>query len=65
MDDLGIICDEIIDVKETNFTITLLIAVSIYGYLIKYRGKHLLPFHNTNNRLSKFYSDSINWKWII
>ena len=55
-----IICDEIIDVKETNFneknvtcktqnvyillaflliTITLLIAVSISCYLIKYRTK--------------------------
>ena len=65
-----IICDEIIDVKETNFnekditcktrsfyilltflliTITLLIAVSIYSHLIKYRAKqkHLLPFHDT------------------
>ena len=32
-------------------TIALLIAVSIYCYLIKYRPKqeHLLPFHNTNN----------------
>ena len=32
-------------------TIVLLIAVSIYCYLIKYRAKqkHLLPFHNTNN----------------
>ena len=57
MDDSGIICDEIRDVKETNFndknitcktqnfyillaflliTITLLVAVSIYCYLIKY-----------------------------
>ena len=55
-----IICDEIIDVKETNFneknvtcntqsfyilliflliTITLLIAVSIHCYLIKYQAK--------------------------
>ena len=65
-----IICDEIIDVKETNFNeqnitcktqsfnillvllliaITLLIAVSIYCYLIKYQAKqkHLLPFHDT------------------
>ena len=33
-------------------TIVLLIAVSIYCYLIKYRPKqkHLLPFHNTNNK---------------
>ena len=31
-------------------TIALLIAVSIYCYLIKYRAKqkHLLPFHDTN-----------------
>ena len=76
-----IICDEIVDVKETNFNeknitcktqsfyillafllfkITLLIVVSIYCYLIKYRTKHLLPFHNTNNNLDKFYIDSIN-----
>ena len=45
--------------------IAFLIAVSIYCYLIKYRGKHLLPFHNTNDKLSKFYADSINWKWVI
>ena len=34
-------------------TIALLIAVSMYSYFIKYRGKqkHLLPFHNTNNEL--------------
>ena len=33
--------------------IVLLIAVSIYFYLIKYRAKqkHLLPFHVTNNAL--------------
>ena len=33
--------------------ITLLIAVSIYCYLIKYKAKqkHLLRFHNTNNKL--------------
>ena len=29
--------------------ITLLIAVSIYCYLIKYRTKHLLPFHDIKN----------------
>ena len=31
----------------------LLIAVSIYCYLIKYQAKqkHLLPFHDTNNEL--------------
>ena len=43
-------------------TIALLIAVSIYWYLIKYRRKHLLPFLNTNNKLNQFYIDSINWK---
>ena len=34
-------------------TIALLIAVSVYCYLIKYRAKqkHLLPFHITNNEL--------------
>ena len=41
-------------------TIVLLIAVSIYCYLIKYSGKYLLPFHNTNNKLNKFFIDSIN-----
>ena len=36
-------------------TIALLIAVSIYCYLIKYRGKqkHLLRIHFTNNKLKK------------
>ena len=35
--------------------IALLIAVSIYCYLIKYKAKqkHLLPFHNTNNKLGE------------
>ena len=81
IDDSGVICDEIIDVKEINFneknttlktqklyilfafsliTITLLIAVSIYCYLIKYQGKNLLPFRNTNNKLRKFCINSIN-----
>ena len=32
-------------------TIALLIAVSIC-YLIKYPAKHLLPFHDTNNKLN-------------
>ena len=41
-------------------TIALLIAVSIYCYLIKHRRKHLLPFLNTNNKLNKFCIDSIN-----
>ena len=36
-------------------TIALLIAVSIYCYLIKYQAKqkHLLPFLNTNNELKQ------------
>ena len=36
-------------------TIALLIAVSTYCYLIKYRAKqkHLLPFHDTNNELKQ------------
>ena len=36
-------------------TIALLIAVSIYCYLIKYQAKqkHLLPFHFTNNELKE------------
>ena len=76
VDDLAIICDEVIESygKEINFsekkatcktqnfyillaflliTIALLIAVSIYCYLTKYRAiqKHLLPFHFTHNKL--------------
>ena len=36
-------------------TIALLIAVSIYYYLTKYKAKqkHLLPFHVTNNELKE------------
>ena len=35
-------------------TIELLIAVSIYCYLIKYKEiKHLLPFYVTNNELKE------------
>ena len=45
--------------------IALLIAVSIYCYLIKHRRKHLLPFRNTNNKWNKFCIDSINWKWVL
>ena len=45
-------------------TITLLIAVSIYYYLIKYKTKqkHLLTFYVTNNKLKEVlycYSDTI------
>ena len=39
-----------------------MIAASIYCYLIKYKVKHLLPIHNINNKLNKFYIDSLNWK---
>ena len=44
-------------------TIALLIAGSVYCYLIKHRAKNLLPFHDANNKLGKFCIDSINWKW--
>ena len=46
-------------------TIELLIAVSIYCYLIEYRAKqkHLLPFQDTNNGLKQvLYIDNINQK---
>ena len=41
-------------------TIALLIAVSIYCYLIKYRAKekHLLPFHET--KLKEVHINNIN-----
>ena len=39
-------------------TIALLIAVSIFCYLIKYQAKNLLPFHDT--KLKQFCFDSIN-----
>ena len=37
----------------TDITIALLIAVSIYCYLIKHQAKqkHLSPFHYTNNEI--------------
>ena len=43
-------------------TIALLIAVSIYCYLIEYRvkQKHLLPFHVTNNELKELCINNIN-----
>ena len=45
-------------------TIALLIAVSIYCYLMKYqvKQKHLLPFHVTNNKLKEFNIYNINYK---
>ena len=39
-------------------TIALLIAVSIFCYLIKYQAKNLLPFHDT--KFKQFCFDSIN-----
>ena len=36
-------------------TIALLIAFSIYCYLIKYQAKQLLPFHYTNNEREVLY----------
>ena len=65
-----ITCDEIIDTEAKSFdeetkiyillaflliSIVLLIAVSIYCYLIKYKSKqkHLLPYYVTNNQLKE------------
>ena len=44
-------------------TIPLLIAVTIYCYLVKYRRKqnHLLPFHFKNSKLKEI----IYQKWVI
>ena len=46
-------------------TITLLIAVSTYCYMIKYRAKQkqLLPFYDT--KLKQFCFGSIKWKWVL
>ena len=46
-------------------TITLLIVVSLYCYLIEYQAKqkHLLPFRDT--KLKQFCLGSINWKWLL
>ena len=60
--------DEQIKTIPTNFNeknITLLIAVIIYCYVIKYQGKqkHLLPFHDT--KLKQFCVGSINYKWVL
>ena len=46
-----------------SIIIALLIAVSIYCCLIRYRAKTLLPFHDT--KLKQFCIDSINWKWVL
>ena len=34
-------------------TIALLISVTISWYIIKHQRKHLLPFHNTNNKIKQ------------
>ena len=43
-------------------TIALMIAFSTYYYLIKYQETDLLPFHDTDNKLNKFYNVRINYK---
>ena len=47
--------------------IALLIAVSIYCYLINYKAKqkHILPFYITNYKLKKFCIDEILSKWRV
>ena len=60
-----------VDCKTQNFhillaflliTISLLIHVSIYCYMIKHEAKqkHLLPFYVTNNKPIEFCIDNIN-----
>ena len=44
-------------------TIAIMLAVSIYCYLIKYWAKNLLPFHDT--KLKQFCIDNINWKRVL
>ena len=58
MDDSMITCETqnfYIFLAFLLITIVLLIAVSIYCYLTKYRAKekHLVPFHDTNNELKQ------------
>ena len=57
-----IMCDEIIDTEEktnyynnSNKYYSIIDAVSIYCYLIKYqeKQKHLLPIYITNNELKE------------
>ena len=45
----------------------MLIAVSIYCYLIKHpvKQKYLLPFHVTDKELKQVYIDNINRKLVI
>ena len=75
-DSMIITCDEITEVTKTIptktipknipftfllITIALLIAVSVYCYLIKYRvkQKHLLPYHYTSNKLKEINVNKI------
>ena len=53
----NIICET----KGFYILLALLIAVSIYCYLIKYKAKqkHLLPFYVTNNKLKTFCVNDI------
>ena len=37
-----------------------MIDISIYFFFIKFQIKDLLTFHNTNNKLNKFFVDSIH-----
>ena len=70
MDDSAIIQDEVIEShnEEKNFNEKKAICKiqNSCQYLLlfeenkKYYGKHLLPFHNTNNKSNKFYIDRIN-----
>ena len=48
-------------------TVPLLIALNTYCYLVKYQAKqkHLLPYHFTNNKLKKFFSNNILQKFSI
>ena len=48
-------------------TIALLIAISIYCYLIKYQGKqnNLLPFHSKDDELKEIIYKKLVTKWKI
>ena len=48
-------------------TIALLIAISIYCYLIKYQRKqnHLLPFHSKDDELKEIIYKKLVTKWNI
>ena len=61
MYDSVISCNGVIDLPYLFINCCCIIDC-IFCYLIKYRGKYLLPFHNTDNKLNKFYIDIINWK---